>query len=251
MLRPLLIAIQFMTRLPLPRGILKEADYTAEQLGRSVIMYPIVGLIIGAILAGAYLLLQAYAPNFNALINAALILLLWVWLTGALHLDGLSDSADAWVGGYGDRDKTLAIMKDPYCGPAGVTIIVLVLLLKFAALTSIDQQTGLYLILTPILARAAIIILFISTPYVRKEGIGAQHAAHLPKALAWLMLSSLILACIYLLKLKALWLFITLALAFLLLRYLMQQRLGGTTGDTAGALVEVIETVALLTLLAN
>ncbi len=60
--------------------------------------------------------LLASAPAWPV---AVLVLAVWVGLTGALHLDGLADSADAWLGGYGDRARTLAIMKDPYCGPAG------------------------------------------------------------------------------------------------------------------------------------
>jgi adenosylcobinamide-GDP ribazoletransferase len=59
-------------------------------------------------------------------VAAALVLILWVWSTGALHLDGLADSADAWVGGLASRERTLEIMKDPRSGPAAVTAIGLV-----------------------------------------------------------------------------------------------------------------------------
>ena len=63
-------------------------------------------------------------------------------LTGGLHLDGLADSADAWVGGFGDRARTLEIMKDPRSGPAGVTAIVSLLLLKCAALASLSVENA-------------------------------------------------------------------------------------------------------------
>lgn len=248
MLRPLLVAVQFMTRLPLPKSILKEVDYQPEQLGKSVVMYPVVGLIIGAVLALIAMGLNTFAPQLQTIVVAALVLFIWVLLTGALHLDGLSDSADAWVGGYGDKDKTLAIMKDPYCGPAGVSIIVITLLVKFAALTAVIGQSWISLLIAPVIARSAVIVLFMSTPYVRKDGIGASHAAHLPKVLAWLMLGLVVLGCGYFLQFKVLWLLLAVMVVFLLLRYLMVHRIGGTTGDTAGGVIEVIEVVVLLAL---
>ena len=246
MLRPLLIAVQFMTRLPLPKNILQETDYQPEQLGKSVVMYPVVGLIIGAMLVLILMGLNAFAPQLQAIVVAALILFSWALLTGALHLDGLSDSADAWIGGYGNKDKTLAIMKDPYCGPAGVSIIVITLLVKFAALTTVIGQSWVSLLIAPVMARSAVIVLFMSTSYVRKDGIGASHAEHLPQFLAWLMLGLVVLGCGYFLQVKVLWLLLAVGLVFLLLRYLMMNRIGGTTGDTAGAVVEVIEVVVLL-----
>lgn len=246
MLRPLLIATQFLTRLPLPKNILKETDYQPEQLGKSVLMYPVVGLIIGGLLTLILLLLNKFAPQLPIIVSASIILFSWVLITGGLHLDGLSDSADAWVGGYGDKDKTLAIMKDPYCGPAGVSILVVTLLVKFAALTAIVSQAWISLIIAPVIARSTVIVLFMSTPYVRKQGIGSSHAEHLPKLFAWLMLVLVVLGCGWFLQMAALWLLLVVAVVFLLLRYLMVDRLGGTTGDTAGAMIEVIEVVVLL-----
>lgn len=250
MLRPLLIATQFLTRLPLPKNILKETDYQPEQLGKSVLMYPVVGLIIGGLLALILLLLNKFTPQLQTIVSASILLFSWVLITGGLHLDGLSDSADAWVGGYGDKDKTLAIMKDPYCGPAGVSILVVTLLVKFAALTAIISQAWISLLIAPVLARSAVIVLFMSTPYVRKQGIGASHAEHLPKLFAWLMLMLMlvlvVLGCGYFLQMMALWLLLIVAVVFVFLRYLMVNRLGGTTGDTAGAMIEVVEVVVLL-----
>jgi len=248
MLRPLLIALQFMTRLPLPENLLQSRDYQPDQLGKSVVMYPVVGLLIGALLVTISLGLNIFAPQLQNIIVAALVLFSWVLITGALHLDGLSDSADAWVGGYGDRDRTLAIMKDPYCGPAGVSIIVVCLLVKFAALSAVVTQSWISLLIAPVLARSAVIVLFMSTAYVREAGIASSHAAHLPKSLAGLMLGLVVLACVYALQVKALWLLIVVAMVFLCLRYLMVQRLGGMTGDTAGAVIEVLEVVVLLVL---
>ncbi len=248
MLRPLLIALQFLTRLPLPKNILKKTDYSPEQLGKSVLMYPIVGLLIGVILVLILMGISSFAAHVQPIIIGAVLLFSWVMLTGALHLDGLSDSADAWIGGYGDRDKTLAIMKDPYCGPAGVSIIVITLLIKFAVLTTMSSQSWISLLISPVIARSAILVLFMTTPYVRKQGIGSLHAEHLPKFFAGLILLLVIVACGYFLQLKVLWLLLAVVVVFLLLRYFMVSRIGGTTGDTAGAMVEVVEVVVLLAL---
>jgi adenosylcobinamide-GDP ribazoletransferase len=73
------------------------------------------------------------------MLHAALLLTVWVLLSGGLHLDGLADSADAWLGGFGDRERTLTIMKDPRSGPIAVVVLVLVLLLKFCALAGVDR----------------------------------------------------------------------------------------------------------------
>src|SRR5690606_29741122 len=171
---PFLIAAQFLTSLP----IRLPAMPTPEQQGRSLLHYPTVGLLLGASLCLAALLLDGAAP----LLQAALLLTLWVGLTGALHLDGLADSADAWLGGFGDRERTLAIMKDPRSGPVAVVVLVLVRLLKFVALLVLLQAQQLVaLLLAPLLGRAALLALFLSTAYVRPNGLGQALAANLPR----------------------------------------------------------------------
>ena len=248
MLNAFLIALQFLTRLPLPQNISRDLHADPQTLARSVLTYPLVGALIGFILVVILFLLDWLFPYTRPLVSAGIILLAWVLITGALHLDGLSDSADAWVGGYGDRERSLAIMKDPYCGPAGVSVIVVVLLAKYAALTTVITQNEAYLLVIPAMARAAIILLFLTTPYVRKGGIGASHAEHLSPRGAYTALALTAVVCFFLLGFKFIWLLAVLAAVFLLLRYLMLQRIGGTTGDTAGAMVEVLELGGLLAL---
>ena len=246
MFNAFIIALQFLTRLPLPANISKDIHTDTDALARSVLTYPLVGAVIGFILVAILFLLDWWFPHTRPLVMAGIILLAWVLLTGALHLDGLSDSADAWVGGFGDRDRTMAIMKDPYCGPAGVSIIVVVLLAKYAALTTIVTQNWTYLLIIPVIARAAVIVLFLTTPYVRKQGLGSSHAEHLSRQDAYVALVLTGLVCFYFLGFKLLWLLLVLSLVFLLLRYLMVQRIGGTTGDTAGAMIEIVELTGLL-----
>lgn len=238
---PALIALQFLTRLP----VRLPGMPTAEQLGRSLLWYPAVGLLLGLLLWGAHLLLGA-AP---ALLQAAIILALWVGLSGGLHLDGLADSADAWVGGFGDRERTLAIMKDPRSGPMAVTVLVLLLLLKFAALVSLVQAgQGLLLVLLPWLARGLLPLLLWTTPYVRAGGLGQALAEQLPRRqLPWLLAGHGLAICLLFGWSGVLALAVA-ALLLFWLRRLMYQRLGGTTGDTAGALVELAECAVALVL---
>lgn len=227
---PFWIALQFLSSLP----VSLPGMPAPRELGRSLLFYPLVGLLFGLLLWLASLLLQ----GTPAPLHAALLLTLWVLLSGALHLDGLADSADAWLGGFGDRERTLHIMKDPRSGPIAVVTLVLVLLLKFCALwVLVEQGVGAQLLLAPLIGRAAMLGLFLCTPYVRPGGLGQALADHLPRRTAgWVLLGSG-LFCLVL----GGWI-VALALAvFAWLRHLMCRRLGGATGDTAGALLELLE----------
>ncbi|MDH1263260.1 adenosylcobinamide-GDP ribazoletransferase [Pseudomonas sp. GD03944] len=237
---PLLIAVQFLTRLP----VSLPGMPTPEQVGRSLLWYPLVGVLIGVLLLGAQWLL-ADAP---LLLQAALLLALWVGLSGGLHLDGLADSADAWVGGFGDKERTLTIMKDPRSGPIAVVVLVLLLLLKFAALVAVlEAGHGAWLLLVPWLARGALPLLFLTTPYVRAGGLGQALAEHLPRRqLPWILAAHG--AVMLLFGTAALLALAVAAGLFFWLRRLMVQRLGGTTGDTAGALLELLECAVLVAL---
>lgn len=169
------------------------------------------------------------------MLHAALLLTAWVLLSGGLHLDGLADSADAWLGGFGDRERTLTIMKDPRSGPIAVVTLVLVLLLKFAALLAlIDQHHGVYLLVVPLIGRAALLGLFLTTPYARAGGLGQALADHLPRSAGKRVLALSALACVLLAGLNGVFALIMAGLAFAWLRQVMLRRLGGTTGDTAG-----------------
>lgn len=236
----LLIALQFLTRLPvrLP-GMPEPAD-----IGRSLLWYPAVGLLVGGLL----LALHALLAGVPLLLHAALLLTVWVALSGALHLDGLADSADAWVGGYGDRERTLEIMKDPRSGPIAVTWLVLLLLLKFAALVAL-LQAGHWsaLLLAPWLGRAVLPLLFLTTPYVRAGGLGEALSQHLPRQQLPLLLAVNALAMLAF-GWSALAAIVAALLVFYLLRRAFVARLGGTTGDTAGALLEVVECAVLVAL---
>lgn len=239
MFLPFLVALQFLTQFPVRLG----TESTEKVIGKSVLYYPLIGLLIGLTLAALGWLLNDIPP----IVSAVLILIVWVIITGGLHLDGLADSADAWVGGMNDRERTLHIMKDPNCGPAGVVAIILLLLLKFATLyTLIAADTWIILILATTLSRTILPLLFLTTPYVRPNGLGSTLVSHMPRHPAMLVIALTTLLAPLTLGINSLWILAAILLVFLIFRRLMVHRIGGTTGDTAGALVEITEVSVLL-----
>jgi adenosylcobinamide-GDP ribazoletransferase len=235
----LLIAVQFLTRIPVPL----RAEVSEQAIGRSLLFYPVVGLLIGGLLV----LLAWALDGIDTNVQAVVLLGAWVIITGGLHLDGLADSADAWLGGGHDSERTLAIMKDPYCGPAGVIALVLVLLAKFAIISAmLSQHYWLGLLAAPIMARTVVPILLMTTPYVREGGLGSPLVAHCPRQGMWGVSALVVLALLITFKMSAVFLLLNVVLLFFFLRYVMMQRIGGTTGDTAGAILEITEVAVLL-----
>lgn len=236
---PFWIALQFLSSLPIRLPGMPQP----QELGRSLLFYPLVGLLFGGLLWGLSVLL-AGAP---LMLHAALLLTVWVLLSGGLHLDGLADSADAWLGGFGDRERTLTIMKDPRSGPIAVVTLVLVLLLKFCALLAlIEQQNSAVLLVAPLIGRSALLAVFLTTPYVRAGGLGQALADHLPRRAGWWVLGLSALGCVVLAGYAGLWALVLATVGFVWLRRVVMRRLGGTTGDTAGALLELLEVLVLV-----
>ena len=234
----LLIALQFLTRLP----VRLPGVPTPHENGRSLLWYPLVGLLIGCLLLLGYAVTSSVAVS----LQAALLLALWVWLSGGLHLDGLADTADAWVGGYGDRERTLAIMKDPACGPIGVISLVLLLLLKWAALVALlEAEQWLVLLLAPWLGRWVLPLLLLTTPYVRPGGMGQVLSEYMPRRSLPALLAVHALAMLLCGWAGLIGLLVALMI-WVMVRHRLRERLGGTTGDTAGALVELVEVGVLL-----
>ncbi|UTA47681.1 adenosylcobinamide-GDP ribazoletransferase [Simiduia sp. 21SJ11W-1] len=242
------LALMFLTRVPAPT--LGEVS-DAHQRG-VLYFFPFIGLLIGALMAVALLLLPA-----AAMLNAALLVMFWVFVTGGLHIDGLGDSADGWLGGLGDKARTLEIMKDPRAGSAAVMTIACVLLVKFAALACLLAEAAVPLVVwallfAPTLGRCVPALLFFTTPYARTDGLaspmvaGANGARQLVWVAVWLAMA--VLSLVWLAGFTSLGLWVGLAVQLWLLRRLMCQRLGGVTGDTVGAAVEITEMSSLVLL---
>lgn len=232
------IALQFLTTFPIQ---LKEMP-SKQQNGQSLLFYPLIGLMIGAILFAIATLLHA----LPVILLSSLILVVWIWLTGGLHLDGLADTADAWVGGFGDKECTLKIMKDPSCGPIGVLSLIILCLIKWSALyVLLEKQLYSALILFPILGRLAPLFLFLTTQYVREKGLGSSIAEFIPKTGSVIISALCLVASAYFA-----WVGVLTAMIFIgtliYLRHKFIQRIGGITGDTVGASIEICEAVSVL-----
>ena len=244
-------ALIFLSRVPGP--YLKRIDAQVQQA--ALWFYPIVGTVLGVTLSALVWLCFAYNPHAPVVLVAALVLGVWVYFTGAMHLDGVADTADAWVGGLGNHERTLEIMKDPRIGSMGVAAMVVILLVKFAAIAALLQSSAdnsalllSGLVLVPMMARAGIIGLMATTHYVRKEGMVSttQNAASLRKLLV--MAAVLALLAVLLLQGQAGWILAVWVGVLALYRRALKKRLGGYTGDTLGAAVEIQETVLLVAL---
>ncbi|MFZ6026839.1 MAG: adenosylcobinamide-GDP ribazoletransferase [Chloroflexota bacterium] len=235
------IAFNLLTTLP----IRAPADWQPGDSGRAAGWYPFVGLVLGLLVAAAYLFANRFLPPF---ISSGLALALWVALTGGLHLDGLSDCCDGLFH-PSDPERRLEIMKDPHLGAFGAIGLGLALLLKFAALASLPpERAARAILLAASLGRWAILPAGFQ-PLAKAGGMGADFAGGLRK-LALARGAIIPLGLTALLGLRGL-LAVTLALlaAIGLLRF-ARARIGGITGDVFGLLVETVEIVTLLTLTA-
>lgn len=242
---PLLIAIQFMTTVPVRLPYLPSR----EQNALSMLFYPAIGLLIGGVLW-----LMASFIHLPVMLLSCLIVVVWVGLTGGLHLDGLADTADAWVGGFGDRERTLAIMKDPNAGAMGVIAIVLCLMLKWAGVYGLlmlddEYDVSLVWLMIPMLGRLGVLVLFATTPYVRQQGLGSA-LQDVPKSLLWLVVVGFGAVLGVLSWQLAVVLFGVWAVMLAWLRWRFVGRLGGITGDTVGASIEMVEVAMLVSVVA-
>ena len=239
-MRGLFIAIRFLTVLPVPlQGRVRD-----EELGGSLLWFPLVGLLIGSLLCLVHQMAGAMLPP---LVVGALMVLVWVGVTGAMHLDGLADTCDGLYGGR-TREERLVIMKDPHVGAMGVVAIVGILMTKFALLGSLPHQaanSGVWL--APCVGRWAMVFLGTVMPYARSErGIGAPFVRYgrLPTLLGATAIS--LLASWLGGGLNGLLLMGVGVATALLLRTIFQVTLSGITGDTLGASGELVEMIVLI-----
>lgn len=254
--RAFAFATRFLTRLPLPDPV-GRGVWQAEDSARAALLYPLVGLLLGALLVLVIWLFRA-AP---APVLATLVLITWIWGTGALHLDGLADCADAWVGGLGDRARTQAILKDPHLGVMGAVALLLALLARWSGLVVLATQISssatdsaplmVALLLIPVISRVQILLLALTTTPATKTGMGAALRACLAVEPAWVVVVAWWLLAGMLLGWSVLGWLVLAAVLLWRWRASMLQRLGGFTGDTLGALVEMTEVglVLLVTVL--
>lgn len=235
----LAVAVGFLTRIPLRSAPRPRPD----DLVRAAVLFPVVGAALGGVVGGTAAALALALPAFLA---AILALALEVVLTGALHLDGLADSADGLAGR--DRDHALAIMRDHSVGAYGMSAIALDLLARAAALGALADAGEVWTIAAAFsLSRAAPLPLAALLPYARTgEGTGQLLADRIGpvRALVGVGLASLLAAVAV--GTAAAAMLACLAVASGAIGWLARRRLGGVTGDVMGAAIEVTAAFALI-----
>jgi adenosylcobinamide-GDP ribazoletransferase len=251
-LRLFLIALQFLTRVPVPAWV----GWREEWLQTSARHFPGVGLLVGGVAA---LVLWAAAHLWPALVAVLLSMATTVWMTGAFHEDGLADTCDG-LGGAVSRQRALEIMKDSRLGTYGAVGLLLVLALKAAALHGLATRdllaTLAALPLAHALSRTATVLLLRGLPY----GGDAEHAKAKPMAQQANGLTLLVALGWAAIALAAAWLYMPAAAALaaavavlattLWMARWLHRRLGGYTGDALGATQQFSELAVYLAVLA-
>jgi adenosylcobinamide-GDP ribazoletransferase len=238
MLRPLVVALGFLTRLPVRAG-----DVQPHELGRAVACFPLVGALLGALAFGAQRLVLSYA---GAALTSVLVIASWAWITGGLHLDGVSDVFDGLGGGRGDRERVLSIMRDSRIGSHGAVALVLLLVAKVLSLGELLARGIAWPVLAaPICARWVVVALVAFFPYAREQGLGkAFHEQTRGKHVV--VATVLALAGLVPFGMPALYpVACSLGVAFAL-AFWIERKLAGLTGDVYGAAVEFAELAFLV-----
>ena len=234
-LRGLIVAIQFLTRLPTPQ--LSESE--PGELTRASDWFPVAGALIGVVVASAVWAGAHFGPWIGALSG----LLSWVLVTGALHLDGLGDVADGLGGAHRVPGRFLEIVHDPHIGGFGVTAIGLQLLSKLVLLDAIVAASQVpALVLVAAWARWGTLVLGKVVPPLG-EGLGQRFAEGIDWRVVGLHGAVLVAASVMMAPPLLGALIIVPALAVYWMR-----RVGGITGDCYGASIEVTETLLLMLL---
>lgn len=230
-------ALGLLTRLP----VIVDMDKATARGAAAVWAYPLVGVILGVILSAAIpLLLMIGLPGG---IVAALVLALSVILTGAMHEDGLADSADGLWGGW-TRERRLEIMKDSRIGVYGVCAIGLSLLIRWLALGAIITVGGYWVALIAVgaLSRAGMVVLMAALPHARSSGL-SHSVGRPPQGPVWLAVA---LACGFAVLMGMVWLIPVAVMGTVLCGLIARAKIGGQTGDILGATQQVGEMVMLI-----
>ena len=238
MIKAFVLAFQFLTRLPLNI----QVDFDEKTIKKSTFYFPFVGAIIATLVYIPF----RYLCKLNIEIASIITLFIWSLITGGLHLDGLSDTADGFLSGR-QRERILEIMKDSRIGAFGVVAIVFDLFFKFIIIKNLSPQGAIIgFILSLGLARLLVTLLFAMGKPARQEGLGILFTGKETKiyvALAFIVFSAIGL---YLDAKKYVILFFTGLLSTLLIMKISYKKIDGLTGDVYGACIEINEIILLL-----
>jgi len=228
------LAMSMLTSIP----FFKVHDFYKGINGYSAMFYPLVGLILGTVLWALYSLLTPYISSTHL---GIIIFTLWVLLTGALHLDGFSDTVD---GLFVRKDRAIEVMKDPHAGGMGMIISVTFLILKASSLAHLGAFYLLPIVL--MLSRLNALLAIYFYPYISKNGMGTLAKEELKKPQ---MLIALLYSLIFVALFEMWILFVSMLLVLFVIKSFFIKRYGGFTGDIYGFCIEVTELILLNVLL--
>ncbi len=234
-----LAALQFLTIIPIPW----RREASPENLGRSVGYFPVIGLIIGLILAGLNWLFGHILPS--EIVNVLLIVSLVV-LSGALHLDGFVDTCDG-IGGHKTVEDRWQVMHDSRAGSFGIVGVVLLLLVKYVSLNSIPEPLLVTtLVLMPVVSRWVMVYAVFAYPYAKPSGLGKvlKQGTNWPKFTMATLIAVAVAAVLAQLAGLAI-MFLIWIIAVVMAAY-FKSKFSGLTGDTYGAINEVAEVSVLI-----
>lgn len=233
-------AVQFLTTIPVPR-IHRESDF-----GASLGYFPLVGLILGLVLAGSSWVLDFLLPPE---ITNIFIIVLLVGLTGAMHLDGLADTSDA-LGGHKTVEQRWQVMHDTHHGSFAIVAVSLLLLVKYVALNSLPPNLiKTALIFMPVASRWAMSYAVFAYPYARPSGLGLafKQGATWPRFLIATIITVLVAVLLMpMFRLAGLAILLCLWVLVLILTGYFKHKFAGLTGDNYGAINEIAEAAVLV-----
>lgn len=244
-LRLLLMAIQYFTRVPMPSWV----GHSAEHLSGTARYFTFVGVLVGGV--GA-LVLWATSLILPGPLPAILSTAVTVFLTGAFHEDGLADTFDG-LGGGATRERALEIMKDSRIGTFGTAALVLTLMVKVSALSSLPVSLAVVVLIAGhVFSRACAVTLLFSGSHVGNPELSRARVVAQPMGLGEFIFAAIIgIAPLYWCGVHAVAGFVcALVVLFVLARWFMR-RLGGFTGDTLGAAQQLTEITFYLAVLAS
>ena len=237
-----LAALRFLTIIPLPW----RREVSSEELGRSAVYFPLIGLIIGLFLAGWHWLLGLFLPR--AVVDVLMIVSLVV-ISGALHLDGFIDTCDG-IAGHKSVEDRWRVMHDSRAGGFGVVGVACLLLVKYLSLNNVpDPLLMVTLVLMPVLSRWAMTYALFAYPYARPAGLGKAFK----RGTRWLRFTiATIIAfavAVILLQLTGLAVMLGIWIIVVAMATYLKGKFSGLTGDTYGAVNEVAEVCVLIIIL--
>ncbi len=222
------LAVSMLTSIP----FFKVHNFNKGINGYAVMSYPLVGFLLGSILWAVYSLLHLHIPNTHL---GIIIFALWVILTGALHLDGLSDTID---GLFVSKSRALKVMKDPNTGGMGMIFTVTFLILKASSLAVFDAFYLLPILL--MLSRFNAVMAIYLFPYISPNGMAALAKEELKGWQVLIALAYVIILCFSSISLLALSL-----LTLFVIKLFFIKRYGGFNGDIYGFTIEISELILL------